>query len=46
MVGAFGEVQVMDLGLAKDLTGRDFPDKAAFCGGAARTHRRHEPNPD
>jgi tetratricopeptide (TPR) repeat protein len=27
MVGAFGEVQVMDWGLAKDLSGRELPDE-------------------
>ena len=35
MVGAFGEVQVMDWGLAKDLTSRDRRGRAPLGGGAA-----------
>src|SRR5262249_3250633 len=34
MVGAFGEVQVMDWGLAKDLTSREVPDQPAWDDAA------------
>ena len=41
MVGAFGEVQVMDWGLAKDLTGREAADEPRSAEAPTVTDRRH-----
>ena len=39
MVGAFGEVQVMDWGLAKDLTSREVAGRASCDGGVGHPQR-------